>query len=149
MALPKANKFTKNGVEFTSKVDRAQYTINELSRAALLDTGKLVRKKIMPKAKKMRGMRRSRRPYKAFQYWVRKRETDLIIGSKHNTWYGVEQEKGSNRQPRRDIIKSTVMENLDDIRKAQGQYLSAIEDENRALGLIRPGEDGTNDNSSD
>lgn len=145
MALPKANKFTKNGVEFTSKVDRAQYTIDELSRAALLDTGKLVRKKIIPKAKQMRGMRRARRPYRAFQYWVRRREKDLIIGSKHDTWYGVEQEKGSNRQPRRDIIRGTVMENLNDIRRAQGQYLSAIEDENKALGLIRPEEDGSDD----
>lgn len=143
--LPRANKIRMNDVEFTSKVDRAQYTLKELQRAALLDTGKLVRKRMVKKAKQQPGMRRSRRPSGAFQYWVRKIETDLVVGTKHGTWYGSEQELGSNRQPKRSIIKSTVMENIDDIRRVQGQYLSAIENENKALGLIKPQEDGTDD----
>ena len=81
-------------------------------------------------------MKRSKRPYKSTQYWIRKRETDLQIGFKHDTWYGVLQELGTKNQPKRDILRGTVMENIDDIRRVQGQYLSAIEDENRALGLI-------------
>ncbi|WP_067725369.1 hypothetical protein [Oceanobacillus damuensis] len=148
MALPKATKITKNGVEVISKVDRAQYTIQELSRAALLDTGRLLRRRMLPKAKKQPGMRRSKRPLGAYQYWCRKRETDLLIGSKHGTWYGSEQELGSNRQPKRSIIKGTVMENLADIRKIQAQYLSAVENESRASGLIKPNEEGGNDRSN-
>lgn len=145
--LPKATKITRNGVEFTSKVDRAAYTIEELSRAALLDTGRLLRRRMLPKAKRMPGMRRSRRPLSAFQYWVRRRETDLIVGSKHDTWYGKEQELGSSNQPKRSIIKGTVMENLNDIRRIQGQYLSAVENENKAIGLLKPNEEGGNDTS--
>ncbi|WP_163583285.1 hypothetical protein [Gracilibacillus saliphilus] len=147
MALPKATKITRNGVELISKVDRANYTIHELSRAALLDTGRLLRRRMLPKAKKQPGMRRSKRPLSAFQYWVRRRETDLIVGSKHRTWYGSEQEQGTSRQPRRSIIKGTVMENIADIRRIQGQYLSAVENENKAIGLLKPNEEGGNDTS--
>lgn len=52
------------------------------------------------------------------------------------TWYGVLQELGTKNQPKRDILRGTTMDNLDDIRKVQGAYLSAISDENKALGLI-------------
>lgn len=45
-------------------------------------------------------------------------------------------EFGSSKQPARPFIKTSVMENIDEIRRIQGQYLSAIEDENKALGLI-------------
>lgn len=143
--LPRANKILMNRIEFTEQVDRAQFTLNELSRAALLDTGRLIRKRMLKKAKQQPGMRRAKRPYNAFQYWVRRRETDLVVGTKHDTWYGAEQELGSNRQPKRSIIRSTVYENIDDIRRVQGQYLSAIEDDNRARGLIRSEEDGSDD----
>lgn len=145
--LPKAVKIKKDGVEFTSKVDRANYLISELNRAALLDTGKLMRRRMLPKAKQMPGMRRSKRPLSAFQYWVRRRETDLVVGSKHRTWYGKDQELGTSKQPKRSIIKGTVMENVNDIRRIQGQYLSAIEAENKAMGLIQPNEEGGNDTS--
>src|SRR5690554_3319724 len=100
---------------------------------------------MLREAKKQPGMRRSRRPSAAFQYWVRKRELDLVIGSKHDTWYGAQQELGSRNQPKRSIIKGTVMKNIDNIRKIQGQYLSAVEKENKALGLLRPEDDGTED----
>lgn len=145
--VPRATKINKNGVELISNIDRSQFLISELSRAALLDTGRLLRSRMLPKAKQLRGMRRSRRPLSAFQYWCRRRETDLIVGTKHGTWYGAEQELGTNRQPKRSIIKGSVMENLDDIRRVQGQYLSAIESENRALGLLRTDEEGGNDTS--
>ena len=35
MSLPKTVKITKNGVEIISNVDRIQYTLKELERAAL------------------------------------------------------------------------------------------------------------------
>jgi len=48
----------------------------------------------------------------------------------------VQQELGDRNQPARHILRGTVMENIDEIRKIEGQYLSAIEDENKALALI-------------
>jgi len=137
MPMPKSvTKVKKDGVEFISSVDRIQYTIEELSRAALRDVAKLVRKRMVQKLKKLPGMKRSKRIYNSTQYWVRKRETDLQIGFKHDTWYGVHQELGDRNQPARHILRGTVMENIDEIRKIEGQYLSAIEDENKALALI-------------
>ncbi len=137
MPLPKSViKIKKNGVEYVSNVDRVQYTIQELSRAALRDTAKLVRKRMIEKLKKLPGMKRNKRLYKSTQYWVRRRDGDLQIGFKHNTWYGVLQELGSKNQPKRGILRDTVFENIEEIRKIQGQYLSAIDDENKAVGLI-------------
>lgn len=137
MALPRSvTRITRDGVEFTSNVDRVKYLLKELERAALRDTAKLIRKRMMVKLRKLPGMKRNKRVYKSAQYWVRRQETDLQIGFKHNTWYGALSELGQRGQPARNILRGTVMENLDDIRRVHGQYLSAIESENRALGLI-------------
>lgn len=137
MPLPKSNmKIKKNGVEFVSNVDRVQYTIHELTRAALLDTAKFLRKLIITELKKMKGMKRHRRLYKSMQYWVRRKEADLIIGFKHDAWYGAKSELGDEGQPARGLLRATVMANIDEIRKIQGQYLSAIQDEREAEALI-------------
>ena len=135
--LPRSvTKVTKDGVEFTSNVDRVQYTIQELSRAALRDVAKLIRKRMIQKLKLLPGMKKSKRLYRSTQYWVRKWESDLQIGFKHDSWYGARSELGTHGQPARNILRETVFENIDEIRMITGQYLSAIEDENRALGLI-------------
>ena len=135
--MPKSvTKVKKDGVEFISSVDRVNYTIEELSRAALRDCAKLLRKRLIQEFKKLPGMRRNRRIYKAWQYWVRRRETDLLIGSKHDAWYGSRSELGTHGQPARGILRKTVYDNIDQMRSIQGQYLSAIEDENRAMSLI-------------
>lgn len=127
MPLPNAKmKIKKDGVRFESNVDATQYMLTELTRAALRDTAKFLRKRMVEKFRQLPGMRRSKRPYSSAQYWVRKRETDLQIGLKHNTWYGVLQELGDRGQPKRDILRSTVMENIDEIQKIQAQYLSAL-----------------------
>ena len=137
MALPRSvTRITRDGVSFTSNVDRIKYMLVELQRAALRDTAKLIRKKMIVKLRKLPGMKRNKRIYSSTQYWVRKRETDLQIGFRHNTWYGALSELGQKGQPARNILRGTVMENIDDIRRVQGKYLSAIESENRALGLI-------------
>lgn len=139
----------RNGVtvEFTSDVDLVKYSIEELSRAALRDTGKFLRAKQIQEAKKMPGMKKNRRVSRAFQYWVRKRETDLITGSKHDTWYGVDQELGTNKNPRRNIVTKSAKENISTIRQIQGQYLSAINDKNKALGLISEKEYSSEDDN--
>lgn len=137
MAMPKSvTKIKKGGIEFISNVDRAQYTIQELSRAALKDVAKLLRKRMVQELKKLPGMKRSKRIYRSTQYWVRRRDCDLQIGVKHDAWYGGNQELGTKGMPKKGIIRETTYKNIDEIRKIQGQYLSAVEDENRAIGLI-------------
>jgi hypothetical protein len=73
-------RIRRDGVEFISNVDRVQYTIEELVRAALRDTAKFIRKRMIEQLKKLPGMKRNRRLYKSTQYWVRRREGDLQIG---------------------------------------------------------------------
>ena len=137
MGVPRSvTRITRDGVNFTSNVDRTKYLLKELQRAALRDTAKLIRKKMIVKLRKLPGMKRNKRVYSSTQYWVRKLETDLQIGFRHNTWYGALSELGQKGQPARNILRGTVMENIDDIRRVQGKYLSSIENENVALGLI-------------
>ena len=141
MALPKSVvKVNKKGFKFTSNVDRAQYTIEELSRAALRDCAKLIRRRLVDELKKLPGMRRNRRIYKSTQYWVRRRESDLQIGFKHDSWYGAHSELGTRNQPARGLLRKTVYQNIDQIRQIQGKYLSAIEDEGKASSLISENE---------
>lgn len=142
MGVPSVTRVKKDGVQFTSRVDRTKYLLSELTRAALRDVGKFVRRKQLDEVRKLRGMKRGKRPLRAFQFWVRKKSNDLIVGIKHKTWYGIEQELGSSNQPKLQIITRSVMEHTDDIRRIEGMYLSSIEDENKALGLISEDEYG-------
>lgn len=137
MPMPKSvTKVTKNGIEFTSSVDRVNFTLKELTRAAQKDVAKLIRKRIIQQLKKLPGMRKSKRTYTGTKYWVRKIEGDLQIGFAHDSWYSARSEQGTHNQPARNILRGTVMDNIQNIREIQGQYLSAIEDELKALALI-------------
>jgi HK97 gp10 family phage protein len=150
MSLPKSvTKIKKNGVEYSSSVDRMKYTLAELSRAALRDVAKLVRKRMIEKLKKLPGMKLNRRIYSSTQYWVRKKESDLQIGFKHDAWYGVDSEMGTSNQPARNILRDTVFENIDEIRTIEGKYLSAIEDTNKASAFISEEEYKSGDGEDD
>lgn len=123
MSLPKSVKITKNGVEIISNVDRIQYTLKELERAALRDVGKLVCKRTRQKIK-----RRSGRLAKNTQYWVRsKQETpDLQVGFKPGGFYGLYQEIGTNKYPKIGALSDAAESNIKDIIKIEQQYLSAV-----------------------
>lgn len=138
MAIPSPVKFTKNGVEYISQVDRVKYTINELVRAALRDTGKYVCRMTRKQIR-----RRTGKLAKNIQYWVRKKETDLLVGFKPGGFYGIFQELGAPERgiPKTGALRNAVYDNIDEIRKIQGVYLSAIDDENKALGLINESEE--------
>lgn len=135
MPLPKSvtKVDRKGGVTFVSNVDRVNYTIQELTRAALRDTAKFIRKLLIIELKKLPGMRRSKRIYSSSQYWVRKWEKDLVIGFKHDSWYGARSELGTKGSPARGILRTTVFNNIDEIKKIQSQYLSGLSDENPSL----------------
>lgn len=143
MPLPKSVvKINKKGITYTSNVDRASYTIRELSRAALRDVARLIKYNIRQEFNKLQGMRKQTGRFKgAYQHWLRKKEGDLQIGIKANTWYGVNQELGSKNMPKKDLLRNATYSHIDDIRRIEGQYLSAIEDENKALDLINEEEE--------
>ena len=144
MPLPKSvTKISKNGVEFVSSVDRANYLITELTRAAMKDVAKYVLRivranvrAISSQTKKMRyaGMR--------YQYWVRKRECDLQLGIENtkfgaeSAWWADQSELGTGNQPNRGFLRAAVYDNIATIRQIESQYLSAIEDEAGAEAMV-------------
>ncbi|WP_443717477.1 HK97-gp10 family putative phage morphogenesis protein [Ruminococcus sp.] len=136
MSLPKAVKITKNGVEFVSNVERLQYTLKELERAALRDVGKLVCKRTKQKIK-----RRTGRLAKNTQYWVRSKQKvpDLQVGFKPGGFYGLYQEIGTSKSPKIGALSNAAEDNISDIIKIESQYLSGIGTE-EAESLIKEGD---------
>ena len=147
MGLPKSVvRFNKNGVQYVSSCDRAQYTIRELTRAALRDVGKFIARRCNDAAMKLPGLKKSHRvrgKTSIFEFWARKQECDLQIGmgnikkgTSGDTWYGIKQELGTSKMPKLGILRNTTYDNIAEIIKIESQYLSALEDEARALSLI-------------
>lgn len=147
MSVPKSVvRFRRNGIEYTSSVDRAQYTILELTRAALRDVGKYLVRTANSAAMKLPGLKKSRRVRgrsSTFLYnvpWAKTGLPHLEVGVTDDTWYGVEQELGTSKQPKRQILKKSAQDNIAKIVEIESQYLSALEDEAEALRLISEGE---------
>ena len=115
MAVPKSVvKISKKGVQYTSSVDRVQYTLIELTRAALRDVGRFIAYRANARAQKLKGLSKSRRVRgrtSTFLYnvpWAKRGLPHLEVGVKHGTWYGEEQELGTSNQPRRQILRNTA-----------------------------------------
>lgn len=140
MSVPKSVvKINKNGVQYTSSVDRVSYTIRELTRAALRDVGRFVSRTCNSTAMQLPGLKKSRRvrgKSSAFQFWVRKQEADLQVGIRHGTWYGVAQELGDSKMPKLGILRNTTYDNIPTIVEIESKYLSALESEAAALAMI-------------
>ena len=140
MSVPRSVvKFKKGTVEYTSSVDFAKYAIQELTRAALLDVGRFVSRSSNSAAIQLHGLKNSRRvrgKTSAFQFWVRKQETDLQVGIKHGTWYGVALELGDSKMPKLGILRNTTYDNIPTIVEIESKYLSALESEAAALAMI-------------
>jgi len=109
MPMPKSvTKFSKNGVTFTSSVDRVNYTLGELTRAALKDVGKYVCRETRKKIR-----RRTGRVAKNTQYWVRRKETDLQVGFKPGGFYGGFSGAGYKKHPQKQAaLYNSVAENI-------------------------------------
>lgn len=143
MSVPKSVvRFSKNGVEYVSSVDRASYTILELTRAALRDVGKFLARTANTKAMKLKGLKKSRRVRgrtSTFLYnvpWAKSGLPHLEVGVTHGTWYGEQQELGTSKQPKRGILRNSAYENIAKIVEIESQYLSALENEADALRRI-------------
>lgn len=147
MSVPKSVvRFSKNGIRYESKVDFACYSIVELTRAAMRDVGKYITRTANSEAMKLKGLKKSRRVRgrtSTFLYkvpWAKTGLPHLEVGVTHDTWYGVEQELGSSKQPKRRILRNSAHDNIATIIAIEAQYLSALESEARALSLISEGE---------
>jgi len=135
---PSVTKITKEGVEFTSSVDRCSYTMKELCRAALRDVGKFVCKRF--RQSYYSHFKRKKGYVGRFtQYWVKHKYEDypnLQVGVKPNAFYGGFQELGSSKQPKMGLLSNAVHDNVAEIVEIESKYLSALEDEAEALSLI-------------
>lgn len=147
MSVPKSVvRFKKGGVTYTSNVDFACYTIVELTRAALRDVGKFIVRTANSAAMKLPGLKKSRRvrgKTSTFRYsvpWAEKGLPHLEVGVTHGTWYGEEQELGSSKMPKHGILRNATHDNIAKIIEIESKYLSALEDEAKALSLINEGE---------
>lgn len=147
MSVPKSVvRFKKDGVIYTSNVDFASYTIVELTRAALRDVGKFIVRKANSAAMKLPGLKKSRRVRgrtSTFLYnvpWAKSGLPHLEVGVTHGTWYGEEQELGNSKMPKHGILRNSAHDNIAQIIEIESKYLSALEDEARALSLIDEGE---------
>lgn len=144
MSIPSPMKYTKGGgVEFTSSVDRANYTIAELTRAAMKDVGRFILRTVSKEVKGIsKFLKRAKYAPKRYQMWVRKQENDLVLGIENtkygaeSAWWADQSELGTNRQPKRSILYNAVVHNIDTIRQIEAQYLSAVEDEEKARSLM-------------
>lgn len=143
MSTPKTvTKVLKNGVTYTSNVDKCQYTINELSRGALRDVAKYVKKEF------------NKSYYNHFQkhsgdagkvvkgYVIASKNTQyprVQIGLKKGKvdgFYGMFQELGSSKTPKLGLLSHAVEDNVSQIIEIESKYLSALEDEAKALSMI-------------
>lgn len=134
---PSVTKIKKDGIEFTSSVDRVQYTIHELARAALRDVGKLICRRF--KQKYYQTFKRRQGQVGRFtQYWVRKNQKvpDLQVGIKPGGFYGGFQEVGTSSQPKLGLLSKTAQESIAEIVEIESKYLSALENEATALSMI-------------
>lgn len=135
MALPRYTRITRNGVEYLDGSDRAMYTITELSRAAMRDVARYV----LPKARRnlYSALRRiTGKAARAIQYWIPRRDDNgnevtnavLYLGYKRGIagFYGSYQEQGVHGQKQARALFNAVNNNIDEIRKIEAQYLSAI-----------------------
>lgn len=143
MSAPKSVvKVKKNGVEYTSNVDAAEYYIFELSRAALRDVGKFVRTKWKENY------------YSHFQKHsgdAGKAVSSVVLSGKKTKYPRVEiglkqgkidgfyayfQEFGTSKTPKLGILTDTVESNIATIVEIESKYLSGLESEAAALALI-------------
>ena len=147
MSIPKSVvKLKKDGIVYTSNVDKCKYYIFELSRAGLRDVGKFCTKKFREsfysKFKRHTGDAGKATRYKVYSNKKTKfprAEIGLPHAHKGNPvdgFYAYFQEVGSSKQPKLGILANVVQSNVDEIIKIESQYLSALETEARVQQLI-------------
>ena len=161
MGVPSVVKIKKGNVEYTSKVDIAQYTIQELTRRALLDVGRYVTYNVRKNLRTIFPFTKHHRMSERYQYWVLKKENQLILGVENlkkgakTAWWadqlemdsflrpggGTTQGQGGIHAPRRHLLETFVKKHIDKIVEIESQYLQTINNESTAVALARATEE--------
>lgn len=133
-------------VKFESNAKQVKYIMTELERAALKEVAKFLRKQVKARVPVKSGTLK-----KNVGTWVKKKDGSLQIGvysrerakrKKYTYAYHAHLVQfGTVKTKPVDFLRAPVMENIDQIRLIQGKYLKAIEDDNRARGLIQEEEE--------
>ena len=145
-----ANIFETHGVKYESKAPEVKKVMTELERAALKEVAKFLRKEIKARVPVDEGVLK-----KNVGSWVKKKDASLQLGTytrerakrkKYPYAYHAHLvEFGTVKTKAQSFLRDAVMENIDQIRLIEGNYLKEIEDENRARGLIQEDEEIADD----
>jgi phage protein, HK97 gp10 family len=147
MGAPKSViKMNKNGITYTSSVDKASYFLFELSRAALRDVSKFIRKTFKESYythfKRITGKAGRVTRSKVFSSQNTKYPR-VQIGVPHSSkgkstegFYAYFQEFGTSKTQGLGLLQKAVDSNIKKIVEIESKYLSALEDEAKALSLI-------------
>lgn len=104
---------------YISKVDKAKKKIQEKPEKVYNIIGQFLASEARRKAHK-----RSGRLKRSIQYWARKREKDLLVGSK--SFYSVAWELGNSKMQANPFLLPTVEENIDTITTLTKQVYSEL-----------------------
>lgn len=152
MSAPKSVvRLSKNGVEYTSSVDKCEYYIFELSRAALRDVARFVKRKFRENYYSHFKKRSGKGPKALYSVVLSSKNTKyprVEMGLPHahkgknvEGFYSFFQEFGTSKTPKLGLLTNAVESNVAEIIKIESQYLSALEDEAKALSLIESEDD--------
>lgn len=137
-------KFDKNGVKYESSCDKCQYALFELNRRALSDVGRFLCRKFNQlyeaNFKKISKMHKKATKYRVFSNAQTKYPRMQIGLTGVKGFYSYFQEFGSRHTKRLGLLQRAAKENVDEIIKIESQYLSGLEDEAKALALIKESE---------
>ena len=160
MSAPKSIvKINKTGVQYTSSVDKANYYLFELTRGALRDVGKFVRKTFQAEYYNVFQRHTGEGP-KAISYKVwSARSTEhprVDIGIQRNSpgkvvkgWYMFYLLRGTKHIRQNSLLEDIVKNNTAQIIDIESQYLTGLEDEAAALQKLRDVSEGDMEEEAD
>lgn len=118
-------------VTYTSDVDKAEYFIFELTRAALRDVGKFVRKEFGLRYYKQfrKHTGEAGRSLKSKVYSSKNTiypRVDIGLSSKAKGFYSMFQEFGTKKTKKLGLLQGSVNDNIKTIREIEAKYLDYI-----------------------
>lgn len=129
---PSVIKMTKNGLEYTNKIDRTAWTLKGLVNGANRDVGRYVVRQVRNEIRAS-GFVRTGRMMRSVQFFA-KRNGYLNVGYK--LFYGGFHETGTRYNSSQNWLRNAVYNNIDTIREIQGKYIASVEDENKAMSRV-------------
>lgn len=124
----------KGEIKITDSFDQAQYYIMELSRAAMRDVGKYIKRMWQIAYDNAHAKRtgKGRKATKA-KVWASAKtkypRVEVGLDSQADGFYAYFQEFGTSKTPREAILQRTVYDHIPDIIRIESQYLNALEGE--------------------